>query len=111
DQAIVDSVRERISEHGDLIARETSRISSAMEGYVQHGVEAIGQPAGAGEGHVGTLAARDTELEERVTAAFDVQVRAVAQQLELVSERLSSETMSLNEAISSFGERSEERMR
>jgi DNA anti-recombination protein RmuC len=111
DQAIVDSVRERITEHGDLIAKETSRISGAMEGYVQQGVQAMGQLAGAVEAQVGTLAARDAELEERVTAAFDVQVRAVAEQLEIVSERLSSETMSLNEAIAGFGERSEERMR
>ena len=111
DQAIVDSVRARIAEHGDLIAEETSRISRAMEGYVQHGVEAMGQLAGAVEAQVGTLAVRDAELEERVTTAFDTQVRAVGEQLAIVSERLSSETMSLNEAISAFGGRAEERMR
>lgn len=111
DQAIVDSVRERIGEHGQLITEETSRISRAMESYVQHGVEAMGQLAGAVETQVSTLAARDTELEARVTAAFDEQVRALAEQLQLLYERMAIDTTSLHEEITRFGDRAEERVR
>ncbi len=111
DQAIVDSVRERIGEHGQLITEETSRISRAMESYVQHGVQAMGQLAGAVETQVSTLAARDTELEARVTAAFDVQVRELGEQLQLLYERMAVDTTSLHEEITRFGDRAEERVR
>ena len=111
DQAIVDAVRTRIREHGELITQETARISGAMEGYVQHGVQAIGQLAGSMQGQVDVIADRDRELEERVTKLFSEQMRLLAEQLQLMYERMAIDTTSLGEQITHMGERTEERTR
>ena len=47
DQEVIEAVRSRILEHGQLITSETTRISHAMETYVQHGVEAMGKLSGS----------------------------------------------------------------
>ena len=111
DQAIVDAVRTRIREHGELIAHETARVSAAMEGYVQHGVQALGQLAGTVEAQITAIATRDSELELRVTEAFEQQTHLLAEQLQLMYERMAIDTTSLSEGITHIGDRTEERMR
>lgn len=111
DQAIVDSVRARIREHGEIITEETTRISRAMESYVQHGVEALGQLAGSMEAQIGAIAERDREVEERVRATFDEQMRLLAEQLQLMYERLALDTTSVTEAVTHTETRVEERTR
>ena len=111
DQAIVETVRTRIREHGELITQETTRISKAMEAYVQHGVQAVGQLAGSVETQIATIAERDRELEERVLGAIGEQMRQLAEQLQLMYERMAIDTASLSESITSIGQRTEERSR
>jgi DNA anti-recombination protein RmuC len=111
DQAIVDTVQARVREHGELITHETARISGAMQSYVQHGVQAIGQLAGTMEAQLAALAERDDGIVERVVEAFAEQMRALAEQLQLMYERLAIDTTSVTEAITHFGERTEERTR
>jgi hypothetical protein len=54
--------RDKIVEHGDLIARETARIVEAMESYVQGGAEAMGRLAQRIEQHAAAFAAHDDTL-------------------------------------------------
>jgi hypothetical protein len=115
DQAIVDTVRTRIREHGEILTQETARIAGAMEAYVQHGVQAVGQLAGNVEAHLAAIderdGSRDGELEARIVGAFGEQMTALAEQLQLMYERMAIDATSLGEAITHTGERTEERSR
>jgi hypothetical protein len=111
DQAIVDTVRERILEHGELMAHETTRISAAMESYVQHGVEAIGQLAGSLEGQIRTITGRDDEITDRFRRATDEHMAMLGEQLQLMYERMAIDKGSLATSILEVAERSEDRTR
>jgi gas vesicle protein len=111
DQAIVETVQSRIRDHGELITQETARISGAMQSYVQHGVEAIGQLAGTMEAQLASITDRDRELEARVLDAFAEQMRSLAEQLALMYERMAIDTTTLAESITHTAERTEERTR
>lgn len=111
DQAIVDTVRERIIEHGEVMTRETTRISAAMESYVQHGVEAIGQLAGNLEGQIQTITGRDDEITERFRRATDEHMAMLGEQLQLMYERMAIDKGSLATSILEIAERTEDRSR
>lgn len=111
DQAIVDAVRTRVREHGELITQETTRIAHAMEGYVQHGVEAIGQLAGAMEAQVQTFGTREDEIAGRVGQAVEQQLTLLGEQLQLMYERLAIDTNAITEYVTSFAERGDEHTR
>jgi hypothetical protein len=111
DQAIVDTVRERVREHGELVSRETARISEAMEGYVQHGVEAVGQLASQMDAQLHTLNRRDEDIAERIERAVQEQMRLLGEQLQLINDRTTIDTSELGEAIGHQGGRTDERMR
>lgn len=111
DQAIVDAVRTRVREHGELITQETTRIAHAMEGYVQHGVEAIGQLAGAMEAQVQSFGTREEEITGRVGQAVEQQMTLLGEQLQLMYERLAIDTTSITEYVTSFAERGDEHTR
>jgi len=111
DQAIVDAVRTRVREHGELITQETTRIAHAMEGYVQHGVEAIGQLAGAMEAQVQAFGTREDEITGRVAQAVEQQMTLLGEQLQLMYERLAIDTTSITEYVTSFAERGDEHTR
>lgn len=111
DQAIVDTVRARVREHGELITQETTRIAYAMEGYVQHGVEAIGQLAGAMEAQVQSFGTREEEISGRVEQAVEQQMTLLGEQLQLMYERLAIDTTSITEYVTSFAERGDEHAR
>jgi hypothetical protein len=111
DQAIVDAVRTRVREHGELITQETTRIAHAMEGYVQHGVEAIGQLAGAMEAQVQSFGTREEEIAGRVGQAVEQQMTLLGEQLQLMYERLAIDTTSITDYVTSFAERGDEHVR
>jgi ABC-type transporter Mla subunit MlaD len=111
DQAIVDAVRTRVREHGELITQETTRIAHAMEGYVQHGVEAIGQLAGAMEAQVQSFGTREDEIAGRVGQAVEQQMTLLGEQLQLMYERLAIDTNAITEYVTSFAERGDEHTR
>jgi hypothetical protein len=111
DQAIVDAVRVRVREHGELITQETTRIAHAMEGYVQHGVEAIGQLAGAMEVQVRSFGTREEEIAGRVGQAVEQQMTLLGEQLQLMYERLAIDTTAITEYVTGFAERGDEHVR
>ena len=111
DQAIVDAVRTRVLEHGELVTRETSRISEAMEGYVQHGVEAIGQLAGRMDAQMHALTQRDDVIADRIDRTVEEQMRLLGEQLQLIHERTTVDTSGITDEIGHQGGRTDERMR
>jgi DNA anti-recombination protein RmuC len=111
DQAIVEAVRNRVREHGELVTQETTRISAAMESYVQHGVEAVGQLAGRMDAQLEALTTRDDQISERVRAAVEEQMTLLAEQLQLMYERMAIDTSSVGETIRHHTSRGDERLR
>ena len=111
DQEIADAVRTRVREHGELVTRETTRISAAMEAYVQHGVEAIGQLAGNVDAQIQALATRDSEIAERIGIAVEEQMARLGEQLQLVFDRMGLDAASLGDVVKVQSERSDERVR
>jgi hypothetical protein len=105
DQAIVETVQEQIREHGELITRETSRISEAMEAYVQQGVQAMGQLAGSADSSVEEFAHREEEVSSRVGELVDRQMSELGEQLQLLYDRTAIAATSLHELVSSLGDR------
>ncbi len=105
DQAIVETVQEQIREHGELITRETSRISEAMEAYVQQGVQAMGQLAGSADTSVEEFAHREEEVSSRVGELVDRQMSELGEQLQLLYDRTAIAATSLHELVSSLEDR------
>ncbi|MGH2590502.1 MAG: hypothetical protein ACRDGW_06870, partial [Actinomycetota bacterium] len=111
DQEVVEAVRARILEHGELITQETTRISGAMESYVRHGVEAIGQLAGSMEEQVHALATRDDDVADRIQQAVDRQTAILGEQLQLMYERIALDTRAITETANRHTDRDVERVR
>jgi hypothetical protein len=111
DQAIVDAVRASVREHGELVTGETTRISAAMESYVQHGVEAVGQLAGSVDAQIHALVDRDDVIAERIGKAIEDQMTLLAEQLQLLYERMAIDTSSVTEAVRIHATRGDERIR
>jgi hypothetical protein len=99
DRAIVEAVRQRVQEHGELITQETGHIAEAMQAYVQQGVSAMGQ-----------LAARIEDQTAATPAAVQEQVRLIGEQLELIDERVGIKTRDLDGTIHAVEQRFEERV-
>jgi hypothetical protein len=110
DQAIVDAVRDRVHEHGQLVARETARISEAMESYVQHGVEAVGQLAGRVDAQLLALTEREDAVGARIDRTVEEQMRLLGEQLQLVHERVAIEATGITEAIAHGPSKTDERL-
>jgi hypothetical protein len=105
DRAIVETVNARIREHGDMIAKETTRISAAMESYVQHGVVAMGQLAGSTDTQVHSITTRDEGISARVQATIDDRMAGLAEQLQLLYDRMASGTIALHEEMTFLSDR------
>jgi hypothetical protein len=88
DRHLTESVLTQVRDHGELIARETSRIVESMQGYVQGGAEAMGQLAQRIEAHAQTFAMRDELVAERVGETVADAVRPVEEQVEMLTERV-----------------------
>jgi hypothetical protein len=109
DQEVIEAVRSRILEHGQLITSETTRISRAMETYVQHGVEAMGKLAGSMEAQVQLLTTRDDAITDRVREIVEPQTALLGEQLQLMYDRMAIDTAAISEATSRQTERDEQR--
>jgi hypothetical protein len=105
DEAIVETVHVRVRENGELITRETTRISAAMEAYVQQGVEAIGRLAGSVDRQLETLTARDDHAADRIAEAVEQQMSMLGEQMQLLFDRLAIDTTSLGEYLHVLNER------
>jgi hypothetical protein len=103
DRKLTDNVLTQVHEHSDLIARETTRIVEAMQGYVQGGAEAMGQLAQRVEAHAQTFAMRDEHIAERVGEAVGQAVRPVEHLVEArmrgVAELIRSDSEALRRLI------------
>ena len=103
DRKLTENVLSQVHEHSDLIARETTRIVEAMQGYVQGGAEAMGQLAQRVEAHAQTFAMRDEHIAERVGEAVDQAVRPVEHLVEArmrgVAELIRSDSEALRRLI------------
>jgi len=111
DGAIVEAVQERVRAHGELVATETARMTEAMQAYVQQGVEAIGQLAGSIGGQVQAIAHRDEDISARIDATVRQQMGILDERLSVLAERMTTDSISLNEAMTSLLDRTDERNR
>ncbi|HEY7660611.1 MAG TPA: hypothetical protein VIC58_08440 [Actinomycetota bacterium] len=133
DRAIVQIVHDRVREHGRLISQETSRISQALEAYVQQGVEAMGRLAGSADAQMesmgrlvqGTesqieavgrlaetaderlqgLARQEEEIGERIRASVDREMASLGEQLQLLYERMAIGATSVHEELTFISDR------
>jgi hypothetical protein len=94
DQRLAESVLGQVREHGELIARETTRIVEAMQGYVQGGAEAMGQLAQRVEAHAETFAMRDEYIADKVG-------ETVGQAIDPVKELVETRVMGIAQLIRS----------
>ena len=103
DQEIVDTLRLRIREHGELVVQETARISQAMQEYVQQGVETMGHLAGSADSSMQAMSAHE-ETEENVRSV-DQQISELAEQMQLLYDRTGIALSSLHESVEFLGDR------
>lgn len=88
DKALIDGIQERIQAHGELIARETTRIVEAMQGYVQSGTETVGRLAMRVEGHAEAFAVHDDDIAGQLRKVIRQEIGGFAEQLEMTGERV-----------------------
>ena len=105
DQVVLDTVHERIREHGDLIAQETARISQAMQEYVQQGVEAMGRLAGSADAQIEAMSAMEEQAGVRVRVTVEQQISQLGEQLQLLYDRTGIAMTSVHESVTYLGDR------
>ena len=103
DQEIVDTLRLRIREHGELVVQETARISQAMQEYVQQGVETMGHLAGSADSSMQAMLAH--EGTEESVRSVDQQISELAEQMQLLYDRTGIALSSLHESVEFLGDR------
>lgn len=91
DKALVEAIQVRIQEHGELIARETTRIVEAMQGYVQSGAETVGLLAQRVEGHAEAFAVHDEDVASQLREVLHREIGGFAEQFGLAGERVGIE--------------------
>jgi hypothetical protein len=87
DRTLSQGVLRQVREHGELIARETTRVVEAMQGYVQSGAEAMGRLAQRVEAHAEAFASGEPSGS----------LEPVRQQIEMLDERIGIHGRSLHE--------------
>jgi hypothetical protein len=86
DRTVTETILRQVQEHGDLIARETTRVVEAMQSYVQGGTEAMGQLAQRVEQHAETFSVQDIRIADDVRASVTEANEPLQARLELISE-------------------------
>jgi hypothetical protein len=86
DRTITELILRQVQEHGDLIARETTRVVEAMQSYVQGGTEAMGQLAQRVEQHAETFSVQDIRIADDVRTSVAEATEPIQVRLELISE-------------------------
>jgi tetrahydromethanopterin S-methyltransferase subunit G len=111
DRAITETVRQRVREHGELVVNETTRITKALEAYVQHGVAAMGQLAGSVETQLERLASREDHVGAKLAEVAEGQIAAIEERLRAIGERIAQDTVTTKEAIAHLLDVTDERNR
>jgi hypothetical protein len=88
ERTLQDTILTQVKEHGDLIARETTRIVESMESYVQGGAEAVGQIAQRMEEHATLFLNADHDITARVEGIVRDQTTELTEQLDMVNEKV-----------------------
>ncbi len=109
DRAIVESVRTRVREHGELISQEATRIAKAMEAYVRQGVEAMGHLAGSTQAKIDALgdenvAPRLEEVIKAQTGRLESRLSEMAAYVEHLQERAGVEVRDLEQELGAMRE-------
>lgn len=99
DRTITETVERRVREHGELVATETARITRAMEGYVQQGVETMGMLAGNIDSQVGGAARRDEEIGTRLNQTAEARLQALDERIRAITERIEPDIATVTEAV------------
>jgi hypothetical protein len=88
ERTLQDTILTQVKEHGELIARETTRIVESMESYVQGGAEAVGQIAQRMEEHATLFLNADHDITARVEDIVRDQTTELTEQLDMVNEKV-----------------------
>jgi hypothetical protein len=88
ERTLQDTILTQVKQHGDLIARETTRIVESMESYVQGGAEAVGQIAQRMEEHATLFLNADHDITARVEGIVRDQTTELTEQLDMVNEKV-----------------------
>ncbi len=88
DRHLTETILRQVTDHGDLISRETARIVESMQGYVQGGTEAMGHLAQRVEQHAEAFATQDIQIANDVRTAMHAEAEPLAERLELIDERV-----------------------
>ncbi|MEP6477709.1 MAG: hypothetical protein ABJC60_10605 [Actinomycetota bacterium] len=87
ERALTDGIQQQVVAHGDLITQETSRIVEAMQGYVQGGVEAVGQLAQRVDAQIQMFGGLDDTALDRVRETVRDEIESFAGRSDHVDER------------------------
>jgi hypothetical protein len=111
ERALVDGIQQQVVSHGDLITQETTRIVEAMQGYVQGGVEAMGQLAQRVDAQVRTIGGLDDTAIERVREAVRTEIEeSFAGQVDQVFERIGLQGRDVRQASIALRDALEQRV-
>jgi hypothetical protein len=88
EQTLQETILKQVREHGELIARETTRIVESMQGYVQGGAEAVGRLAQRMEEHATLFLSADHDITDRVRTIVEEQTGELTQQIDNVREKV-----------------------
>jgi ribosome-associated translation inhibitor RaiA len=111
ERSLVDGIQQQILAHGDLITQETTRIVEAMQGYVQGGVEAVGQLAQRVDAQIQTIGGLDETAIERVREAVRAEIEETfAGQLDQVFERIGMQGREMSQTAVGLREALEQRI-
>jgi hypothetical protein len=110
ERSLVDGIQHQVVAHGDLITQETTRIVEAMQGYVQGGVEAVGQLAQRVDAQIGTMGGLDDTGIEHIRETVREEIAAFAGQLDQVYERIGLQGREMSEAAAGVREALEQRV-
>ncbi len=111
ERSLVDGIQQQILSHGDLITQETTRIVEAMQGYVQGGVEAMGQLAQRVDAQIRTIGGLDDTAIERVREAVRTEIEETfAGQVDQVFERIGLQGREVRQASLALRDALEQRV-
>ncbi len=110
ERTLTEGIQQQIVAHGNLITQETSRIVEAMQGYVQGGVEAVGQLAQRVDAQIQTMDGLDEAAIERVRETVREEIGSFAGQLDLVNERVGLHGREMSQTAQALRQAMEQRV-
>lgn len=110
ERSLVDGIQQEVVSHGDLITQETTRIVEAMQGYVQGGVEAVGQLAQRVDAQISNVGGLDDAAIERVQETVRTEVASFAGQLDQMYERIGIQGREMSESATAVRDMLEQRV-